>query len=467
LTLAHSINADAKGFRGGAKSSNASTAFSSVCSSTPFLQSSVDYGYKGEGIYRNTSTSLNTARGKIATGGGGGNNSNAGGGGGSNFASGGDGGRGWQCTTTNTASGIGGQSVSTYYTANRIFMGGGGGGGQQNNFASTNGGNGGGIVYVKATQIATPPSCAGSISITANGQSAANTVGGGNDGAGGGGAAGTVIVDAATYNIASPCPLVVAANAGSGGSVNTANVHGAGGGGGQGTVIYLNAEPTTNVTTTTLNGSGGCNNNVVPCTSFASTPLETNNTGIITFTPLGVTFVEFNADIFYRNALLTWSTASETNSDYFSIERSENGIEFESIGTVKAAGESQSLLTYEYIDYNAFYENDHFYYRLKQVDYDGKTMYTDLRFLQRDQFETEEIVVFPNPASEILNVYVPDFLGDYNTTINLTDELGRIIDQIDVTNQITSFIISDYRKGLYFVNVHVDGKLVDSKKVIK
>jgi hypothetical protein len=468
LTLANSITADADGFRGGARSGNAATPFSSVCSSTPYSASSVDYGSKGEGIFKSSSTTLNAARGKMANAGGGGNNSNGGGGGGSNFADGGNGGLGWQCTASNAGSGIGGQSLGSYYALNRIFMGGGGGGGQMNNNASTNGGNGGGIVYVKAAQITTPPTCTSQVSITANGQSAASTAGGGNDGAGGGGAAGAIIVDAVVLNPSTGCPLIVSANAGNGGSVSTSAPHGAGGGGGQGAVIYVDAPPSTNVSTTTLNGTGGCNNNIVPCTTFASSPSAPNNTGIFTSTPLGVTLTEFNAVLMNRSGLLTWKTSSEINSDYFQVERSIDGMNFNPIAKVAAAGNSQSLLSYEYLDYNAFLTQEYYYYRLKQVDYDGKLTYSDLRYLHRDEFESNEIIVFPNPVVDLVNVYIGN-LKKYTTEIilTLTDELGREVQSQLVTNDMTTLNIADYPNGMYFLNVVADERVVESKKVVK
>jgi hypothetical protein len=343
-------------------------------------------------------------------------------------------------------------------------MGGGGGGGQMNDSKGSNGGNGGGIVYLKAAQIATPSSCTGSISVSANGQS---VVGLGNDGAGGGGAAGTVIIDAASYNLASPCPLIVSSNGGTGGSVLATNVHGAGGGGGQGAVIYLNETPTTNVTTNTLNGVGGCNNNTVPCTTFASTPTEPSNTGIISFTPLGVSFVEFTAESFDRNVLLKWSTASEEKSDYFAVERSSDGEIFTIVGQVKAAGSSQSLLEYDFIDANAFNVHPYFYYRLKEVDIDGKIMYSDVRFVQMNQQNSNHIVVFPNPFSEVLNVFIPQNNISENTQIFLTDELNRVISTYPVDNETTTLVLNDLSKGVYLISVYTDGKFLQTERVIK
>jgi hypothetical protein len=225
--------------------------------------------------------------------------------------------------------------------------------------------------------------------------------------------------------------------------------------------------PTTNYTATTLNGTAGCNNNTVPCNSFAGSSPTTNNTGIFMFTALGVTFIDFKAELMDRNARLTWSTASEINSDYFNIERSIDGLNFDVVGTVSAAGTSQTLLEYEFIDFNAFNTNDHFYYRIKEVDFDGKPMYTDLRFLQRNQLQTNDIVVFPNPFSDILNVYLPKDFDLQNTVILLMDELGRLINSYPVNSQITSFTVSDLPKGLYIINVSVDGKIVETEKIVK
>jgi hypothetical protein len=460
LTLNNSINANFSGFRGGARSANST----SSCISSFYAVSNPNFGFKGEGIYKNTNVNFNNARANISSGGGGSLGHNAGGGGGSNFASGGVGGAGWQCNATNTGSGFGGQSLAPYYSMNRIFMGGGGGGGQMNNSAGSSGGNGGGIVYVKANTIATSAVCVTPISITALGQTPLLA---GQDGGGGGGAAGTVIVDATLYDLSAACPITFAANGGNGGTVNHVDAHGAGGAGAQGAVVFVTNSPTTNYIATTLNGTAGCNNNSVPCNSLAGSSPTPNNTGIFMFTVLGVTFIDFKAELMDRNALLTWSTASEINSDYFSIERSIDGLNFDVVGTVSAAGTSQALLEYEFIDFNAFNTNDHFYYRIKEVDFDGKPMYTDLRFLQRNQLQTNDIVVFPNPFSDIINVYLPKDFDLENTVILLMDELGRLINSYPVNSQITSFTVSDLPKGLYIINVSVDGKIVETEKIVK
>jgi hypothetical protein len=460
LTLNHAIHANSLGFRGGSRSTNDGA----TCLNSFYISSTTSYGNKGEGIHKNTNANFNAARGKMANGGGGGLTHNAGGGGGGNIGTGGIGGIGWQCTSATTGHGLGGQTLFSFYTMNRIFMGGGGGGGQMNNSVATNGGNGGGIVFIKANQIVTPSVCATPISITANGQTSANS---GNDGSGGGGAAGSVIIQANSFAFSPVCPVTFAANGGTGGSVNNSGIHGAGGGGGQGAVIFIANYPTSNYTAQSLNGAAGCNNSIVPCTSFSGISPEANNIGVFMIIPLGVEFLDFFAEPLDRNVLLKWSTASEINSDYFMIERSEDGLNFTEIGTVQAAGSSQSILEYEFIDYDAFSQQNFQYYRLKQVDFDGEIMYSDIRNVQMNQEQFNQLVVFPNPFTEVLNVFIPQKYLTDDTQILLTDGLNRVVEIAQVQTEITTLNCSELSKGVYFVSVISDGKVSLTERLVK
>lgn len=460
LYLNHSVNANFAGFRGGLRSTDNGAG----CLNSVYITASTGYGYKGEGIYKNTNTAFNNARAKIANGGGGGLSHNAGGGGGGNVGTGGLGGIGWQCTAANTGHGLGGQSLLSFYSMNRIFMGGGGGGGQMNNGSATNGGKGGGIVFIKANQLVTPATCSTPISITANGQSISNS---GNDGCGGGGAAGTIVLQVNTFSSSAACPLTIASNGGTGGAVGSSNIHGGGGAGGQGAIVFLANYPTSNVTTTTLNGNPGCNNSIVPCTTFAGTSPEPNNSGIIQQIPLGVLFSSFTAEPIDRSVLLNWSTASEINSDFFSIERTVDGVDFVAVGEIEAAGESQSELNYQFTDVNAFAKNDQYYYRIREVDFDGKQTFTDLKFVQFDQPTNEKIIVFPNPFTDYLTVLIPPSLMFDSATIEIWDEMNRQVKTYSIDGSNQTLIVDDLPKGIYFLTVIVENEAVQMVKVVK
>jgi hypothetical protein len=161
-----------------------------------------------------------------------------------------------------------------------------------------------------------------------------------------------------------------------------------------GTVQFcLNLEESNGTCTSTIVGGGsGCNypatssngqgNDILvddisikKCTSGGSTSGCTYAGTVITPVVL-LSFTGTKAD---SKAMLDWITASEKNSSYFSIEKSEDGINFSEIGIVNAQGTSNNIVYYKYDD-------DHFnkssYYRLKMVDLDGSYKYSDARFLE-------------------------------------------------------------------------------------
>ena len=86
---------------------------------------------------------------------------------------------------------------------------------------------------------------------------------------------------------------------------------------------------------------------------------------------LPVSLISFNVTKTEYGHMLKWQTATEVNNDYFSIQRSINGIDFEEIGVVKGNGNSSDLLSYDYED---LYPNTGVnYYRLVQYDFDGQS----------------------------------------------------------------------------------------------
>ena len=93
-------------------------------------------------------------------------------------------------------------------------------------------------------------------------------------------------------------------------------------------------------------------------------------------TPLPIELLYFNAQCETSNTKLIWATASETNNDYFSVEKSHDGSTFENIGNVAGAGFSNTLLPYSLIDDNPY--SDITYYRLKQTDFNGNFTYSDI-----------------------------------------------------------------------------------------
>lgn len=171
----------------------------------------------------------------------------------------------------------------------------------------------------------------------------------------------------------------------------------------------------------------------------------------ITYSPLPIELISFSSQLNIEKSIvdLNWTTASETNNDYFTIERSQNGFSWEVIEHIKGAGNSTSVLTYSTTDRSPF--SGISYYRLKQTDYDGKYDYSPI--ISVDFKEFNDLKVYPNPIRqgdyiyfEHLNLTTPDAaLLIYNSN-------GVLIKSYPISEFESSLKIkNDLKPGLYFI----------------
>ena len=119
----------------------------------------------------------------------------------------------------------------------------------------------------------------------------------------------------------------------------------------------------------------------------------------VTPNPLPVTLTSFTATLTGENVVqINWSTASERDNDYFTIERSPDGRSFTELIRVKGAGNSNNQLKYSCIDLHPF--SGYSYYRVKQTDYNGKSETFKTVSVKINQSELSNIKVYPNPFSK-------------------------------------------------------------------
>ena len=112
--------------------------------------------------------------------------------------------------------------------------------------------------------------------------------------------------------------------------------------------------------------------------------------------PLPIDFLSFEIELIQRRSVkLKWVTASETNNDYFTIERSENSVDWEELAKVRGADNSSDPSYYEWVDRSQ--QNGTLYYRLKQTDFDGKYEYSELRSIEVSGPKIP-VRVYPNPT---------------------------------------------------------------------
>lgn len=119
----------------------------------------------------------------------------------------------------------------------------------------------------------------------------------------------------------------------------------------------------------------------------------------ILLTPLPVKIKTFTADLNINLPLISFTTASEINNAGFDIERSSNGIDFEKIGWVDGHGSTTEEKHYTFVDTKPLLGMN--YYRLRQVDYDGRFEYSNIVSVV---MESDDVYLFPNPATDIINI---------------------------------------------------------------
>jgi hypothetical protein len=122
-------------------------------------------------------------------------------------------------------------------------------------------------------------------------------------------------------------------------------------------------------------------------------------------------------------AWLSWSVGNEENTSHWVVERSGNGRDFESLGQVNAAGSSAVQVEYNWPDASPLKGWN--YYRLRQVDKNGDHTFSDVRSVLMGAVTTE-MVVYPNPANDLLNVVFDAGLPVDEVAWTLLDASGRV-----------------------------------------
>ena len=156
---------------------------------------------------------------------------------------------------------------------------------------------------------------------------------------------------------------------------------------------------------------------------------------------------------------LSWLTAREEAADRYLVERSALGSEqWEAIGEVLAAGDSETETAYELMDEQPLVSA---LYRLKMVDLDGSFEYSHVVQLENSSVLNDKLSVFPIPANDVVNInFTAEASGE--AVLSLTDMMGRTISQrsLQVTEglQTQTIDLSTAASGAYLVRVNVDGR---------
>jgi hypothetical protein len=175
--------------------------------------------------------------------------------------------------------------------------------------------------------------------------------------------------------------------------------------------------------------------------------------------PLPIELVDFDAECTSEGILLTWTTASEINNNYFMLERSRDGIHFDTLSVVDGAGNSSVLINYTVLD--SLTNEGLIYYRLVQVDFDGNYEYSGIINSSCSLGSDEKINIYPNPSSG--SVYIPDL--EMDTQIFIYNSTGQLIYQTITQESQLLIDLGHLQAGTYYVKFDLNGR-VETKKLI-
>jgi hypothetical protein len=162
---------------------------------------------------------------------------------------------------------------------------------------------------------------------------------------------------------------------------------------------------------------------------------------------LPVTWLEFKAYKKNKFSQLEWSTASEYNNRGFEVQRSSDGFNFSRIGWVDGLRNSSSIRSYSFVDSTPSGGKN--FYRLKQIDMDSRSRFSEIRKLDFEQ--PVDFMLYPDPAKDKLTI---QFADDKNKEVFIKDIMGRTVWMKKDVNKLSINIpVQQLSKGMYLVLV--------------
>ncbi len=217
--------------------------------------------------------------------------------------------------------------------------------------------------------------------------------------------------------------------------------------------------PVLSGTTTAVRKNNGCtesDNNVndFDIVNNTATPPTLNNASspAVNCTSMPITFGAYNLSVVNNTVAINWETKFEQNVNEFSVERSANGTEFSTIGTVAATNKVEGS-KYNFTDVNPIEGVS--YYRIKSTDFDGKTSYT--KTLVANTKKTAGIKLFGNPVRN--NIVLSHDKAARGSVIRIYNSIGSLLQTINVQEGATqtSGDVSKLISGSYLAIFEANG----------
>lgn len=195
-------------------------------------------------------------------------------------------------------------------------------------------------------------------------------------------------------------------------------------------------------------------------------PVALTSSGLVSGHTLPVVLVGFTAILNNdKSVTLNWNTQMEVNSSRFEVERSADGENWTSIGTVQAKGNSAIQSDYSFIDASPLTGTN--MYRLRMIDLDNSYGYTDVKTV-RTSSVVNSISFYPNPARDYVNVSLGT-VGNAQVTIRLINMAGQVMQEkraASGSGVVVSFAVANYTPGIYILSVIDASGMRESRQIL-
>ncbi len=194
-----------------------------------------------------------------------------------------------------------------------------------------------------------------------------------------------------------------------------------------------------------------------PSDGFIPDSIARNNPFTLTVSvdpaaPLPVQLTTFTATAVGADAVLNWQTAQEVNNHYFALERARDGNTFTRIGTVAGKGTTTQASAYRYVDTGASARTtDVLYYRLRQVDYDGKESFSAVQTV-RFRYSEASVTLYPNPSTGSVTLDLSSLPAD-TYVVQVFEATGRLVHHATYQPGSCLLPVAGLATGTYFVKV--------------
>ncbi|MCO6501027.1 MAG: T9SS type A sorting domain-containing protein [Vicingus serpentipes] len=182
---------------------------------------------------------------------------------------------------------------------------------------------------------------------------------------------------------------------------------------------------------------------------------------------LPIELASFEVNCISGRVDLNWTTLTEINNNYFTVERSQDGINWQEVTRVNGAGNSNQLLSYKATDNNALIGTS--YYRLKQTDFDGVFKYFPLESASCVDINTEKVLIYPNPSENYFGFIYSENVNELK--LRITDVRGREVllkDYRNIEGDVAIIVdVADLASGVYNVSFVTEIDFIHKKLVLK